>query len=221
MNLRRKFHFSFFKNQRKGVLYLFILIAFVETILLFIPEKQEILEKPTQQPSLPKIATTKKYVQSNLKKDSLKSIVKKSSRKPIVKKSVKKDLNTATSKQLQKVYGIGKVLSNRIIKYRNLLQGFSMESQLYEVYGLDSLTIQKLFKKFKIKTQPKKIKKINLNKASFKQVLSTPYLNYEMTKKIFNYKRKTGGFKQMIELKKLLNLSEEKYHKTILYLKIK
>lgn len=50
--------------------------------------------------------------------------------------SVRVDLNAADSTELQKVSGIGPVLSKRIVKYRKLIGGFTDKSQLKKVYGL-------------------------------------------------------------------------------------
>ena len=46
------------------------------------------------------------------------------------------DLNSADTTELQKVRGIGPVLSKRIVKYRKLIGGFTDKSQLRQVYGL-------------------------------------------------------------------------------------
>ena len=63
-----------------------------------------------------------------------------------VNSKVKKDLNTADAQMLQSVSGIGSKLSARIVKYRTYLGGFSEMNQCYEVFGLDSLVVQKLMK---------------------------------------------------------------------------
>src|SRR5690606_9841495 len=54
------------------------------------------------------------------------------------------DLNTADTAQLVRVYGIGPVLSKRIVKFRERLGGFVAPEQVYEVYGLDSATATRL-----------------------------------------------------------------------------
>ena len=46
------------------------------------------------------------------------------------------DLNTASAEDLQRVRGIGPTLSERIVKFRTRLGGFSENDQLKEVYGL-------------------------------------------------------------------------------------
>jgi len=66
---------------------------------------------------------------------------------------VKQDLNLAKADDLLPIYGIGPVLSQRIIKYRDALGGFKQESQLYKVYGLDSVVVLRLFDYFYLTNQ--------------------------------------------------------------------
>lgn len=47
------------------------------------------------------------------------------------------DINTATATELKQLKGIGKVLSERIVKYRNSIGGFENIEQLNDVYGID------------------------------------------------------------------------------------
>lgn len=66
---------------------------------------------------------------------------------------VKKDLNLAKAEDLLPVRGIGPVLSQRIINYRDALGGYKKESQLYKVYGLDSVVVLRLFDYFYLTNQ--------------------------------------------------------------------
>jgi predicted DNA-binding helix-hairpin-helix protein len=54
------------------------------------------------------------------------------------------DINVADTSQLMGVVGIGHILSNRIIKYRDLLGGFSNIGQLNDVYGLRGKSLENL-----------------------------------------------------------------------------
>lgn len=52
------------------------------------------------------------------------------------------NLNAATSEELARFRGIGPVLSERIVKFRDGLGGFAHPELLYHVYGLDSSVVQ-------------------------------------------------------------------------------
>ncbi|MEZ4907726.1 MAG: helix-hairpin-helix domain-containing protein [Saprospiraceae bacterium] len=54
------------------------------------------------------------------------------------------DINFCDEAELQKLNGIGEVLSARIIKYRNLLGGFVTIDQLKEIYGLSDETYESI-----------------------------------------------------------------------------
>ncbi|HKJ06698.1 MAG TPA: helix-hairpin-helix domain-containing protein, partial [Flavobacteriaceae bacterium] len=75
-------------------------------------------------------------------------------------------------------------------------------------------------KHFKITSLPE-IKKVNVNTASFKQVLHLPYIDYELTKKIFNYRDEVAEIQSLDELKKIDDFPLEKFNRIALYLEAK
>ena len=127
------------------------------------------------------------------------------------------DINLATAEDFTSISGIGETLSQRIINYKKRLQGFTFEDQLYEVWNIDKEVIDRLLDVFKIETKPK-IQKININTASFKEVLKNPYIDYELCKAIFNYKDQIAEYQSLTELKKIPNFPTEKYDRIALYL---
>jgi competence ComEA-like helix-hairpin-helix protein len=135
----------------------------------------------------------------------------------VLEPKVLKDINKATSEELQKVFGIGEKLSERIIKYRNSLKGFYFNDQLLEVYGLKSELVERIFEYFEIKEKPV-ITKLNINSASFKEILALPYIDYELTKRIFNYKNEVVEIQSIEELKKIEGFPLEKFNRIALYL---
>ena len=148
-----------------------------------------------------------------LKNTFKKSNSKKSTNKPIIKKA----LNKATAIDLRIVNGIGEKLANRIIDYRTKLQGFSYNNQLYEVWNLDKELVDTILLYFEVEKIPV-IQKININEATFKQVLSIVYIDYELTKKIFNYRDEVAEIQNIKELKKIDDFPIEKFDRIALYL---
>jgi DNA uptake protein ComE-like DNA-binding protein len=127
------------------------------------------------------------------------------------------DINLATKKDFETIYGIGDKLSSRIIKYRTKIQGFSFNDQLYEVWGLQKEVAEEVLSKFEVKEQPI-IKKININTSSFKEVLALPYIDYELTKKIFEYRTEVAEIQTIEELKKIDGFPLDKFNRIALYL---
>lgn len=148
-------------------------------------------------------------------------IKKKASDKEIFKKEVLpsevKDLNTATTEELQSVSGVDLKMAKRIIAYRKLLQGYSSNEQLYEVYYLKKQTARKILQYFTV-SDPPKLKKLNINTASFKELLRTPYLDYHLTKKICQFRDQNDFFESLDELKKIDSFPIEKFDRIALYL---
>lgn len=52
------------------------------------------------------------------------------------------NINTATAEEWKALPGIGDVLSNRIVKFRNMLHGFSTIDDIKKTYGLSDSTFQ-------------------------------------------------------------------------------
>lgn len=129
----------------------------------------------------------------------------------------KKDLNQATIEDLKKVRGIGPVLAKRIISYRTLLGGFSFEDQLAEVYNLPEEAIENLQREFEIQ-EPPRIKRLNINTASFKQILDLPYIDYELTRKIMAFRFEEKIITDLSDLKKIDSFPLDKYDRIAVYL---
>ncbi|MDY0781049.1 helix-hairpin-helix domain-containing protein [Tenacibaculum sp. IB213877] len=158
----------------------------------------------------------KRNKQKNKSNKSTSSFQKEYSKKEISTN----DINLATSEDFKTIYGIGDKLSERIIKYRTKLQGFTYENQVNEVWGLEANIVDKLLNIFKIQNKPI-IKKVNVNTASFKEVLKNPYINYELCKKIFDYRDEVAELQNIDELKNIDGFPVEKYDRIVLYLEAK
>ena len=128
-----------------------------------------------------------------------------------------RDLNAASKNDLIKINGIGEKLAIRIISYRKLLGGFTFNDQLYEVYYLDKDVADRVLTTFKVIEKPK-IQQININDASFKEILHLPYIDYDLTKKIFEYRDEIGTYKNIEDLKKIDSFPLNKFDRIALYL---
>ena len=140
--------------------------------------------------------------------------------KPFEKKAEKivlLDINHATKEDLIKIYGIGPALSDRILKQKELFGGFVSMKQMDHIWGLSPEVIENLNKYFRVTTLPK-IKKIDINNASIKELMLFPYFKYDLAKSIVTYRSMNGDFKNSEDLTKINDFPSEKLDIISLYL---
>ena len=104
------------------------------------------------------------------------------------------DINQATKEDLMKVFGIGDAISDRILNQKEVYGGFVSMDQMNEIWGLSPEVIANLQKYFKINSLPK-VKKININNASIKELGQFPYFKYPISKNIVTYRSMNGDLK--------------------------
>ncbi len=125
------------------------------------------------------------------------------------------EINTADSVQLLTLTGIGPAYASRICRYRERLGGFYNKEQLLEVYGMDEERL-KLFED-QLTLERSSIKKININTATFKELLSHPYLEYEVVKNIVNFRERVRPYRSIDELQNIELIDERLFSKIANY----
>jgi competence protein ComEA len=129
--------------------------------------------------------------------------------KPVEKKVEHRDpfdINSADSLQLVNVFGIGPALSKRIRSYRDRLGGFISMDQVGEVYGLDTVVLKQVRKKFLV--APGFVpRKVNVNAETVDALISHPYIKRKEAQALINYRRQHGDFKSADDLTQLHNIS--------------
>ena len=127
------------------------------------------------------------------------------------------DINHCDSATLERLPGIGPVLSVRIIKYRTLLGGFARIEQLKEVYGLPEDTYNLI--KERLYADSLMIKKINVNIADYKHLARIIYLEKYEINAILKYRELNGTIRSIAELIDNKLITSEKAEKAGPYLK--
>ena len=127
------------------------------------------------------------------------------------------DINQATKKDLIKIYGIGEAISLRILKQKDVLGGFVSMEQMSDVWGLSPEVIIELNNHFKISVLPK-LKKIDINNASLKELSQFYYFKYAIAKEIVTYRSMNGDFKNIEDLTKIKGFPVDKAKIIALYL---
>lgn len=131
-----------------------------------------------------------------------------------------RELNAATYEELMLVEGVSESLAKRIISYRKRLYKYSVNEQLYEVWYLKKPLANKILRHFKV-LNPVHLKKVNVNTAGFKEILKIAYIDYELTKKIMNYRDEIAEYQTLEELKNIPGFPIDKFDRIILYLEAK
>lgn len=129
------------------------------------------------------------------------------------KRKMSIELNSADSIQLEQLSGVGKVLSVRILKYRNRLGGFYSVTQLKEVYGIKDSLYNFIIYRNNITIDTSLIHKINVQTSDFKTLIKHPYFSKDIVIKILQMQRN----REIINAEKLKNVAGEEWFEKIKY----
>lgn len=105
---------------------------------------------------------------------------------PIPKPSEKLDINTVDTVTLEGLKGIGHILAQRIIKYRDKLGGFVSLEQLREVYGISDFALSEINQNTYVRENFKP-KLLKINHIKLEELSAHPYIGYKKSKVVFNY----------------------------------
>lgn len=126
------------------------------------------------------------------------------------------EINSADSSTLLQLRGIGPVLASRLIKYRNLLGGFYSCFQLSEVYGLSDSIVASW--DGMIWADTSLLRRIDLNRAEFRELVLHPYLDNYQARSILLYRNVQGRIDEPGEIMDNRLLPAEVYEKVRPYL---
>lgn len=127
------------------------------------------------------------------------------------------NINTADSIEWVSLYGIGPVLSGRIIKYRDNLGGFHDINQLKEVYGIK----EEWFAENKNRlTVSGSIRKINLNTTTRDELKSHYYITPKIASIIIKYRIQHDSFNQVADLRNIKVVNDSLYNILYPYLSV-
>jgi competence protein ComEA len=119
------------------------------------------------------------------------------------------DVNTATAAEWESLPGIGTVLANRVIKYREKLGGFTSLEQVKKTYGISDSVFAQIDPWLRL--QPGVVsgnRGLDLNKATVGQITAIAGIPESIAKAIVVYRNEYGPFQQITDLKKLVLISD-------------
>jgi competence protein ComEA len=128
------------------------------------------------------------------------------------------DINKADSVDWCRLPGIGAKLASRIIHFRDRLGGFYNIDQVGETFGLPDSSFQKI--RSCLFVHALALHQIDLNMASKETLESHPYIRWQITKSILDYRLQHGGFKSVDEIRQLAQVDADKFQKIKPYLTV-
>ena len=131
------------------------------------------------------------------------------------KQIIPTDLNTASQHQLIAVYGIGAVMSQRILEKREELGKIRGFIQLESIYGMTPERIVELKKHFFIQDS---FTKLHINDATLEELRSLPYIDYNVADRLINERTLRDGFKKWDEVVAVRGFPASKIAEIQLYL---
>jgi len=131
---------------------------------------------------------------------------------------VKLELNRCDTSEIVVVPQFGSKRAQKLVEYREKLGGFYAFEQVKEIFILQNIEVEFLKKYFTLDVSL--IRKININTATYKELVTHPYLDSYLAKIIVNYREKNGKFTSMDELQKTTNAYQELMEKLIYYIEI-
>lgn len=119
------------------------------------------------------------------------------------------DVNTATAEEWETLPGIGKVLANRLIRYREKLGEFTSLEQVKKTYGISDSVFTQIQPMLRL--EPAKVlgnRFLDLNTATVSQLTTIAGIPEAIAKAIVVYRKEYGPFQQIKDLKKLVLISD-------------
>lgn len=165
-------------------------------------EKSHSYKKPTYE------SKWKNYPKEEFKKDTVYENVYES--KYPKKKNEPIDINSATTEQWETLSGIGPVLSERIVKFRDGMGGFYKVEQVGETWGLPPETFEKIKPLLLIETPQKRV---SINSITAEELADFRFISLKEAKVVIRYREQNGPFQSVKDLEKVVVLESDQIAK--------
>lgn len=118
-------------------------------------------------------------------------------------------VNAATVEDWQALPGIGVVLANRIVRYRDRLGGFTSVDQVRKTYGISDSVFNHILPLLRLDAAlPAVVAGLDLNTASAQQLSRQTGIPEAIARSIVVYRQQYGPFQAVTDLKKIVLISD-------------
>lgn len=123
------------------------------------------------------------------------------------------EMNTAGADEWKMLPGIGEVLANRIVHYRERVNGFDSSEQLKKVYGLSDSVFKQILPFLRL--NPALLKKLNLNTVSAKALSKRTGIPENVARAIVVYRQQYGVYGTVNDLKKIVFVNDSLFGRIV------
>lgn len=205
--------FRISNEERKGVLFLLLVLCVIKSLHSLLTEGyHQVIFNPDRF----EVSSERKKVIDTTRKEDIQIPTGTDKITTPYKPIYKRDLNKALATDLREIRGVGSVLSERIIKYGHSLNGYSDINQLYRVYGLDSIVVDRIKEAFEIKSDT--IIPMNIRLASREELSTLPYLSASEIEWLISLRNRPEGLGSKEFVTNLLFKTLNKNKKLLVYL---
>lgn len=205
--------FRISNEERKGVLFLLLVLCVIKSLHSLLTEGyHQVIFNPNRF----EVSSERKNVIDTTRTEDIQIATGTDKITTPNKPIYKRDLNKALATDLREIRGVGSVLSERIIKYGHSLKGYSDINQLYRVYGLDSIVVDRIKEVFEIKSDT--IIPMNIRLASREELSTLPYLSASEIEWLISLRNRPEGLGSKEFVTNLLFKTLNKNKKLLVYL---
>lgn len=128
-------------------------------------------------------------------------------------------LNSITLGDLMAIEHMDEEAAHKIIAHHKKVKGYLVDQQIYDVYGVETKIKRAVLNEYTVKEKPSVIL-LDVNTTNASDLSTVPLLNYELAKEIVDYRILREGIQSIDELKNLEGMTDYKFERIKLYLKV-
>ncbi|MEK7542500.1 MAG: helix-hairpin-helix domain-containing protein [Patescibacteria group bacterium] len=141
---------------------------------------------------------------------------------------IKININTAGYEELQQITGIGPIIAQRVIDYRNTNGQFQRIEDLKNVSGIGDVTFEKMRNEITVGNvavnppppptsapppETKTLEKININIASYEELQEITGVGEVIAQRIIDYREQNGPFQKIEDIKSVKGVGDATFEK--------
>ncbi len=127
------------------------------------------------------------------------------------------EINSSTAEEFMKLRGVGPVLSQRMVDFRNALGGYASVAQIKEVYGVSVELYNQILNYLSVDVSL--VEGLDVNHSSVRRLKAHPYIDFYQARDIVECRNKKDSGMSLVDLKQLPSFDKDQINRLIPYFK--